>query len=132
LNPDSEAAEKHATLYYASVRKMTTDVQSIAKNTGFSVDKIASIKEHVFYKEHDLGGDKKARFEPHYGMAQSWQRLIEGSNIQPHDITLLKHETAEMYYMRNGYSQETAHDKANIKFNYSSELKKYDLSKAKG
>lgn len=41
------------------------------------------------------GGYK--RFVPDFYMAQSWQRLIEGNNIQHHDLLLLDHELYEKY-----------------------------------
>jgi len=127
LDPLSKEAEEHANRYYDSVRKMTTDVQSIAKNAGFSVEEIASVKDHVFYKEHDLGGDKKERFASDYDMAQSWQRLIDGKQIEVHDLVLLKHELLEIDFMRKGYSQQEAHDLTNLTFNYKDALERWRL-----
>lgn len=118
LEPYSKEAEKHSEVYYESVRKMTTDVENIAKNTGFDVQDIKRIKEHIFYKEHDLGETKKRRFHPSYDMAQSWQRLIDGRKIEPHDIILLRHELMEIDLMNNGISQQDAHNLTNTKFNY--------------
>ncbi|MDR2692936.1 MAG: hypothetical protein LBB74_01825 [Chitinispirillales bacterium] len=127
LDPLSEAAEEHANRYYESVRKMTADARSIAENTGFSVEEITSIKEHVFYKEHDLGGDKKERFAPDYDMAQSWQRLIVGKQVEVHDIILIKHELMEIELMNKGYSQQEAHDLTNLKFNYKNALERWRI-----
>lgn len=125
LSPDSKEAQKHAEQYYESVRKMKTDVRNISNNTGFSESDIAQIKDHVFMKEHDLGGDIPEQFYPSYAMAQSWQRLIEGKNIQKHDITLLRHEKMESDLMKQGYSQSVAHRMTESVFNYAKESREY-------
>jgi hypothetical protein len=125
LDPNSDRAEQHAERYYDSVRKMSADVQSISKNTGFTVEEIESIKNHVFLKEHNLGEDGIRRFHPSYDMAQSWQRLIDGKNIKPHDIVLLKHELLEIDFMKQGYSQDNAHNMTNLTFNYKKALKEW-------
>lgn len=125
LNPDGEEAFEHASQYYESVRKMKTDTQRISQNTEFSEEKVREIKNHVFIDEHDLGGPKPERFYPDYCMAQSWQRLIDGKNIQPHDITLLNHEYMELSLMKEGKSQSEAHKKAESLYNYSLESRDY-------
>ncbi|MBR1422934.1 MAG: hypothetical protein IJ571_05785 [Ruminococcus sp.] len=121
LNPYEKKAENHAIQYYESVRHMKTDTKRISTATGISQDKIDKIKNHVFIDEHDLS-DGKHRFAPsydmaHYDMAQSWQRLINGS-FEEKDIVLLKHEYAELRYMEKGLSQDEAHIKASRKYNY--------------
>ncbi len=116
LNPYSEKAQKHAEQYYESVRHMKTDTQKISIATGIKKDKIDKIKNHVFIQEHDLIEGKK-RFDPSYDMAQSWQRLINGS-FEEKDIVLLKHEYAELRYMEKGYTQNEAHIKASKRYNY--------------
>ena len=58
-------------------------------------------------------------------MAQSWQRLIDGKDIQPHDITLLQHEIMEKELMDAGYTQDAAHTLTSHKFNYAEEAYKY-------
>lgn len=45
---DYEKAKAHAKRYYNAVRKMTTDVNRIAENAGFSEEFIQSIKDFVF------------------------------------------------------------------------------------
>lgn len=116
LNPYSKAAEEHAIKYYESVRHMTTDTANIAKHTGISQDKIDKVKRHIFIDEHDLITGRK-RFDPSYEMAQSWQRLINGT-YEEKDIVLLKHEYAELRYMEKGLTQSEAHIKASAKYNY--------------
>ena len=46
---------------------------------------IYKIKRHIFVNEYDLGEDGRRRFDPDYDMAVSWQRLIEGKDIQEMD-----------------------------------------------
>ncbi len=125
LIPDSDDAQAHAERYYESVRKMKTDVRNIAQNTGFSEEDISQIKNHVFVDEHDLGGDVPERFYPNYAMSQSWQRLIDGKNIQKHDITLLNHEKMESKLMKLGYSQKEAHEFTEKVYNYAKESREY-------
>lgn len=125
LNPFSKDAKKHAAQYYESVRHMNTDVARISENTGISEAEIAKIKKHVFLEKHDLGGDEPEYFYPNYEMAQSWQRLIDGKNIQKHDVTLLRHEAMERELMDKGYSQAEAHRLAEEKYNYSKESDEY-------
>ena len=125
LNPFSKDARKHAAQYYESVRHMNTDVTRISENTGISEAEIAKIKKHVFLEKHDLGGDEPEYFYPNYEMAQSWQRLIDGKNIQKHDVTLLRHEAMERELMDKGYSQAEAHRLAEEKYNYSKESDEY-------
>ena len=120
-NPQSEKAIEHANKYYESVRKMKTDTFNIAKNTGFEEAQIRDIKNYIFYDEHDLAENGIRRFFPDFAMAESWQRLING-NIQPHDITMLKHELEEMKLVKLGKTQSEAHDLASIKYNYTREV----------
>ncbi len=127
---DYEKAKAHAKRYYDAVRKMTTDVNRIAENTGFSEELIQSIKDFVFNEKHDLG-DTYDYFVPDYKMAQSWQRLIEGKHIQKHDLTLLHHEKMERELMKQGYSQNEAHEITSKKYNYAKEAKEY-YDKIKG
>ena len=125
LNPDSKEAEAHAERYYELVRKMTTDVQRIAENTGFDEDLIRSIKSFVFLEKHDLGDGRYDYFDPSYLMAQSWQRMIDGKKILPHDVTLLNHEKMEKELVQQGLSQNEAHEITSAVYNYSKEAREY-------
>ena len=59
-------------------------------------------------------------------MAQSWQRLRSGKGIQPHDVTLLRHEAYEAKLMGGGMSYDEAHEKAVKKgYNYQKELEEW-------
>ena len=125
LDPFSKKASVHAEKYYESVRKMKTDYKKIAKNTGYSEELIKKIKNYSFINEHDLVSGRE-RFYPSYHMAQSWQRLIDGKNIQPHDLLLLEHEMYEMTLVNDGYSQIEAHNLTNEIYNYTEGCEKYD------
>ena len=110
--------DEHAARYYEEIRKRTGDIGSIAENTGFSLEEIKIIKEHIFINEHELGDDKFERFYPNYDMAISWQRLIEGKNIQEMDIMLLKHELMEYGLMKQGLLYDEAHGITEKTYNY--------------
>ncbi len=123
-NPEGKAAQKHAEKYYGLVRSMTTDVEKIAKVTGYPREQIQNIKNYIFYDKHDLGGVEAERFAPDYMMAESWRRLIEGKPEQ-HDLTLIRHEIMEKRLMDNGHSQEEAHILTADKYNYGKEAKEF-------
>jgi SPP1 gp7 family putative phage head morphogenesis protein len=106
---DLKRMNDHATLFYEEVRNRQFDVTQIARNTGFSVEDITLIKQHVFFNEYDLGREDLERFYPDYDMAVSWQRLTEGTHIQEMDIVLLNHELLEYSYMQQGMSYDEAH-----------------------
>ena len=126
LDPNSEDAYEHAERYYELVRNMSTDAQSIAHNTGFDIEDIQKVKDFIFFDIHDLGDGDFERFYPSYDMAQSWQRLIDGKNIQPHDVTLIKHELYECDLMNAGVSQKIAHIEASKKHNYKKECDEFN------
>ena len=125
LNPDTQRAQEHAERYYQSVRKMTTDVKRIAQNTGYPESEIARIKNFIFVDTHDLGDGRISRFDASFEMAESWQRLIDGKNIQPHDLTLLKHEIMEKDLMEQGYTQDEAHIITSRQYNYTKEAYRF-------
>lgn len=64
-----------------------------------------------------------ARFYPSYHMAQSWQRLIDGRNIQSRDIVLLNHEFLESVVEADGLNAQEAHTIAEAIYNYSALIK---------
>lgn len=123
-NPYGKKAQEHADKYYNLVRSMKTDVQKIAKTTGYSEKEIQAVKNYIFVEEHDLGDSGIRRFDPDYMMAESWQRLIEG-RPEPHDLTMIHHEIMERRLVRDGMSQDKAHIKASAKYNYSKEAEEF-------
>ena len=92
---------------YDLIRANPGDVDSIARNTDFTVDEIADIKNHLFEQVHlldryeDYGVPPEwRRFDSDPGIAEAWQRL-EAGNPRPEDIELLNHELTELTYMRD-------------------------------
>ncbi|HAT6800092.1 minor capsid protein [Clostridioides difficile] len=115
--------EKHANLYYEEIRKRTSDIKAIARNTGYSEKVIQDIKNHVFMNKYNLYGGYKS-FDPSYDMAISWQRLIEGKDIKKCDIILLKHERLEKFLMdRYNYDYKKAHGLVVRKYDYEKALR---------
>ena len=104
---------------------MTTDVKKIAQNTGFTEQEIYEIKQFVFMEKHVLDKGEPEFFYASYEIAESWQRLIEGTNIQDHDLTLLRHEIMERALMLNGMSQDEAHIKTSRVYDYAGEARKF-------
>lgn len=121
-----ERANKHAFLYYEEMRhNRNSDVEKIAKNTGFSKEQILQIKHYLFIDEHCLDGEYK-RFTPSFEIAQSWQRLASTKEqIKPHDLTLLNHELMEVELIAKGISQSEAHIITSRKYNYPAESSEY-------
>jgi len=123
--------DEHARVYYEEIRKRTTDIAVIARNTGFRVSDIRKIKRHVFFNEYNLGKKKLSRFDPDYDMAVSWQRLIDGKDIHEMDIVLLKHELMEYGLMNEKHlSYDEAHEIAERTYNYQAYTK--DLDRKEG
>lgn len=130
VKPDDDRARTHAEMQYEAIRHQKTDVKRIAKNTGFSEEVIQKIKNYLFIDEHDLGEEGIKRFKPDFAIAQSWGRLAQNNvnqfnKIEPHDLTLIKHEAYEMELVSKGLSQSEAHDIVNEKYNYGVEVRKY-------
>ena len=123
LNPESDKdfarCEEHANKYYNEIRKRTSDIAAIAKNTGYSEQEIEVIKNHIFVNKYDLGEEEPTTFYPNYDIAVSWQNLIDGKNIEEKDLILLKHEYHEHSLMINdGLSYIEAHEKTQKLYNY--------------
>ncbi|HFI0121401.1 TPA: hypothetical protein ACGOTU_000128 [Streptococcus suis] len=129
-DPDEIHRKKHAEQYYESVRNRSTvrEVTRIAKHTGFAEQDVQAIYDHVFENYYELEGGSK-RFDPDYDMAQSWDRLFSGKGIQKHDITLLHHELMESKLMAEGMDYDTAHKITQKKYDYLSELIKWQIER---
>lgn len=124
-NPDSGDALQHAVLYYEEIRHMSTDIEKIAKRTGYSIDEIQRIKMYLFVEQHHLERGF-VRFDESFEIAESWQRLMtDNMKIENHDLTLLKHELLEISLVISGLSQEKAHDIASMSYNYGKEAKEF-------
>ncbi|HEV2916767.1 MAG TPA: hypothetical protein VGW78_03405, partial [Candidatus Babeliales bacterium] len=102
-----------ASSMYNLFRKSHHDVRAIAKNTGISEEVVQQIKNHLLIDQHALqdsnGHIVKKRFDPNINIANTWQRLVDGTYIDA-DLNLLKHEYHESYLMKEkGLSYPEAH-----------------------
>lgn len=79
----SEEAENFAEMYYKEVRSFSTDAKKIAENLGKEESDIVKIKAYLFEDESLFDPDLKTyrRFDPDCAIAQSWQRLMTGKDI---------------------------------------------------
>lgn len=130
-DPDMSARYSHAESYYEEVRNRSRDAEigAVSGNSGFSTSDIETIYRHVFLDEHDLA-DGHRRFYPDYDMAQSWQRLRDGHDIQRHDLTLLHHELEESRLMADGISYEDAHaEVVRMGYDYEKEAREWHLGR---
>lgn len=119
-DPTHEKRDAHADKFYEARRQngMRAFVDKIHTNTGYPKKRLESIYKHVFINEYDLY-DGKHRFYASYEMSQSFQRLLEGTNIQKHDLVMLRHEHLELAIMTKlGYNYDKAHTLTDTKHNY--------------
>lgn len=129
---DKKRTEKHAYITYERIRRTKDDVRKVALTSGYSMEEITRIKNHMFFNEYELQGGKH-RFDPDFDQAQSWDRLQRGEPIEA-DLVMLQHEKIEEELMRNGMGYDEAHEIANRTANYSNAIKEYRnaVSKKKG
>jgi hypothetical protein len=95
---------------YDTIRAMD-DVAAIAANTGMREPWVARIKDHLFFRTHQLD-DGVARFDADPYIANAWQRMQAGTHTA-NDMRLLQHELFESKFegiFRTDY--RTAHDAA--------------------
>ena len=108
---------------YNAIRASKTDITTIAKNTGIKPQNIAKVKNHLFFDKHlldryvDFGIPAEFKtFDSDMEIANSWARL-ESGNFTETDMQLLRHETAEAWYMRrNGPGYTVAHNVADARY----------------
>ncbi len=105
-----EKRDKVATDFYNETRQNKDNfIKNISQNGYIHIKSAEKIFEHIFIKKHNLNSCFKT-FDTDYNMAESFKRIIEGINIQPHNLILLKHERLELYLMtRYKYDYSTAH-----------------------
>ncbi|OJG33755.1 hypothetical protein RV00_GL001009 [Enterococcus devriesei] len=120
-----EEKEVLANRIYESARNRKSDIRRVAKHSGMRKSDIKKVYRHMFINEYDLLSGKK-RFDPDIDMAESWQRLFLGKNVQKHDIIMLRHELMESKLMnKKGLSYRDAHKKVNETWNYENALDEY-------
>ena len=135
LPKDFIKAEKHAYLTYDKIknsnqelekRKIYSNIGKFKEMKDFTKEDVDIAFNHVFNDIHILK-DGKSLFHPEVNMAESWERLITGKDIQSHDLILLKHERLEHDYMyvRGNMDYDTAHAKTDETYNYGNALTRY-------
>lgn len=128
-DPDGSKRYKIAENLYSQTRNRNIEheVKAVAKNSGMSESDIRKIYNHIYVNPHLFHDGTTHLFDPDYEMAQSWQRLRNNVNIQPHDITLLKHELAEYNVMGESLDieYEAVHNEVVKTYNYQKELIQY-------
>ncbi len=125
----SKDATNFANMYYKEIRSFSTDSKNIAENLGKREEDIRKIKAYLFEDNSLIDPDtgERRQFDPDCAIAQSWQRLMIGKDIQPHDKTLIEHELLEMKIKEEnpGINHEKAHEMATEKYNYPKEVLEY-------
>lgn len=125
----SDEAEAFAEMYYKEIRSFSTDVKKIAEHLGKSEEDIKRIKAYLFEDNSFYDVDKGVyrQFDPDCAIAQSWQRLMIGKDIKPHDRTLIEHELFEMKIKTDnpGIDHYTAHELATKEYDYRKETAEY-------
>ncbi len=112
-------------------RNRVKEIKAVAKHSKLTEEEVGKIFNHVFITEHwiselDGSGLELRPFYADMPMAESWERLRTGINIQEHDILMLKHELLELEYMKKGMSTNAAHELANEKYNYQLAVKEWE------
>ena len=109
-------------MYYDEIRSFSTDAKKIAQNLGKNEEDIRKIKAYLFEDKslYDSDTGEWRRFDPDCAIAQSWQRLMTGKDIKPHDRTLIEHELYEMDLKKRNpeMSHEEVHAQASKKYDY--------------
>ena len=125
----SKEAEEFAEMYYEEIRSFSTDAKKIANNLNKAEPDIRKIKAYLFEDDSYIDSDtgKHRRFDPDCAIAQSWQRLMIGKDIKPHDKTLIEHELLEMKIKEENPTMEhwKAHEIASEKYDYPKEAIEY-------
>lgn len=128
-DPDGSKRQDIAEKLYEQTRNRNSvyEVRAIAKHSGMPETDIKKVYDHIYTNKHLFKNGTIHLFDPDYEMAQSWQRLRNNNNIQPHDITLLKHELAEYNIMGESIDieYEPVHNEVTKKYNYQKELMQY-------
>ena len=127
LPKDFIKAEKHAYLTYDKIKNSNQELEKRKiYSKDFTKEDVDIAFNHVFNDIHILK-DGESLFHPEINMAESWERLITGKDIQSHDLILLKHERLEHDYMyvRGNMDYDTAHAKTDETYNYGKALTRY-------
>ena len=128
-DPDGDAAAEFANMYYKEIRSFSTDSKNIAQKLGKKESDIRKIKDYLFEDDSLIDPDtgESRQFDPDCAIAQSWQRLMIGKDIKPHDKTLIEHELLEMKIKEEnpGIDHIKAHEIATKKYDYQKEAQEF-------
>ena len=126
---NSAEADEFAEMYYEEIRHFSTDSKKIADNLGKEESDIRKIKAYLFEEDSLIDPDtgESRQFDPDCAIAQSWQRLMNGKDIKPHDKTLIEHELLEMKIKQENpdIDHVKAHELASEQYNYPKEALEY-------
>lgn len=126
---NSAEADEFAEMYYEEIRYFSTDSKKITDNLGKEESDIRKIKAYLFEDDSLIDPDtgESRQFDPDCAIAQSWQRLMNGKDIKPHDKTLIEHELLEMKIKQENpdIDHVKAHELASEKYNYPKEALEY-------
>ena len=96
------------------------------KSGNISKKSAENIYNHVFIERHKFIDGSTHMFDPDYDMAESFRRILDGKDIKPHDIVLLKHENLELNLMKKyNLVYEDAHDITIRKYDYQKALDEF-------
>ena len=126
--------KEHAEKYYAFIRNSdrNLNIKAMVENTGVDKEIVESAYSHVFETKHNLSAGY-TYFDPSYDMAQSWQRMRNGTGIRPYDIILLKHENLESKIWKEHptWTYDQAHAEANKTYDYWSAKMEWEMEHKK-
>lgn len=99
---------------YEEFRMTNDDIVEIANNTGWSVEDVTTVKNHVFNDVVLKDDGVYGTLDSYYEQALAWQRLIDGNYFKS-DVLLLEHELFEATYYNhfhpiNGCTLRDAHN----------------------
>ena len=121
MNPRSKKAMKFAEKFYEEIMCRTDDIRKIAEFTGYTVDQVLLVKNHLFIHDHYFGNSIN-QFEPCFEIADTWQRLSDKPEyVQLHDKLLIPYVLSEIRFIIDGLPQYYAHLNACEAFNYPKE-----------
>lgn len=127
LQNDVIKNEKIAAEYYSKVRAGGNSdmIARIAENTGKTYSNVEQIVNHIFKEPHRFANGTVKRFDPDADIVLALERLRTDEHTDK-DILLLNHELTELTYMKNKKYNiyETAHELANLKFDWEKNYKK--------
>ena len=125
-DPTYEKRDKSARDFYEqAVQNRESFIKNIAQNGNISRQSAEKIFDHIFVEKHNLRSGFR-KFDPDYDRAESFKRIIDGEDIQVHDLIMLKHECLELGLMRRyNYDYDKAHRITEHKYNYKAALEKW-------